>query len=216
MWRRNRLLLLLVPLTGTCVLWATAGVLAVLTDQVAVGSNAFTTSASFCASPGGSTVTPAADTYVDQAAATTNYNTNTNLLVRSRSANRNARALIRFTLPTVPTNCTVSSATLQVYNATPSTGRTIDVYRAAAAWTTTTVNWNTQPATTGTAVGSLTTPAAGTQSWDVTAHVQAMYTTNNGFVLRDSAESFSATALQQTYRSVESATNKPQLVVNWS
>ncbi len=215
MWRRNRLLLLLVPLTGTCVLWATTGVLAVLTDQVAVGSNAFTTSANFCTSPGSSTVIATADTYVDQTAATTNYSTNTNLLVRSRTTNGNARALLQFTLPTVPANCAVSSATLQVYNATPTTGRTIDVYRAAAAFTASTVTWNTQPATTGTAVGSTTTATAGTQSWTVTAHVQAMYTTNNGFVLRDRTES-AATAQLQTYRSQNNATNKPQLVVNWS
>ena len=215
MWQRSRLQWMLVPLAGTGLALATVSVMAFFADAAPVGSNTFTT-ANWCGGPGSSTVTATADTWVDQAAPTAVNGTATTLSVQSRNSAAR-RSLVTFTLPTLPAGCSVTTANLRLYNQTPTSGRTIDVYRAAAAWVETTVNWNTQPATTGTAVGAVTTGTAGYQQWTVTAHVQAQYTTNRGFVIRDRTETGGST-LTQTYRSREHATTttRPELIVNWA
>lgn len=215
MWLRSRLQWMLVPLAGTGLALVTVGVLAVFADAAPVGSNTFTTAADWGCASGSSTVTATADTWVNQAAPTAVNGTATTMSVRSRTGQAR-RSLVTFTLPTLPAGCSVTAATLRLYNQTPAAGRTIDVYRAAAAWVETTVNWNTQPATTGTAVGVTTLATAGYQQWTVTAHVQAQYTTNYGFVVRDRTET-GGTTRTQTYRTHEHATTttRPKLIVNW-
>lgn len=209
---------LLVPVTSGCVAWATVSVLAVFTDSPAVGANAFTTGTWGCSSPGSQTVIASADAWLDEANPTANNGGTDPLNVQSRNANRNRRALVRFTLPSTPAGCIVTVATLRLYANSSTAGRTIDVYRAAATWNEGTVTWNTRPGTTGTAVGSASLGAAGWQQWTVTTHVIAQYTTNNGFVVRDSAESATPGQQQQVYRSREAGgtpNNRPELVVTF-
>ncbi len=214
MHRSNRLTWLLVPLAAASLMWASTGVLARFSDTAVVGGNTFTTAAAWC-TPGGSTLTATADTWNDQAAPTQQRGTDSSLFVMSRSAMSNRRSLVRFTLPTIPAGCTLTAGTLRLYNTSPSSGRIIDVYRANTAWVETTVTWSTQPATTGTAVGSTTVASAGYQQWTVTAQVLAHYTTNNGFLVRDRTESVAASP-QQNYLSRESGSNRPQLVLTWA
>lgn len=209
---------LLVPVTSGCVAWATVSVLAVFTDSPAVGANTFTTGTWGCSSPGSQTLVSSADAWVDEAAPTTNYGATNPLNVASRNAARNRRALVRFTLPTLPAGCSVTAGTLRLYANSSTGGRTIDVYRAAASWTEGTVTWNTRPATTGTAVGTGSLGAAGWQTWNVSAEMVALYGANNGFVVRDRTESASATLQQQVYRSREAGgtpNNRPELVVTF-
>jgi hypothetical protein len=211
---------LLVPITGGCVAWATVSVLAVFTDLAPVGANTFTTGTWGCSSPGSTTYVATADAWIDEATPTVSNGGTNPLNVQSRNGARNRRALVKFPLPaSVPAGCSVTAATLRLYANSSAASRTIDVYRAAAAWTEA-VTWNTRPGTTGTAVGSASLGGAGWQQWTVTAQVVAQFpaANNNGFVVRDRTESQSSTAQQQVYRSREATgtpNNRPELIVTF-
>jgi hypothetical protein len=157
------------------------------------------------------TVVAAADTWVNEQSSKTNYSTSASLTVQARNS-QNARTLLHFTLPTTPAGCTLTSATLRLNNTSAATGRTVQVFRAGAAWTDSAVTWATMPAPAGTAVDAAA--AVGWMQWTVTAHVQAMYTgSNNGFIVRDSSETGN-TIFTQSFDSMD-GTNKPQLVLQW-
>ena len=47
---------------------------------------------------------------------------------RSRNGNRNRRAFVRFTLPAIPSGCSVAYAKLRLYDSAPIAGRTINVH----------------------------------------------------------------------------------------
>lgn len=210
---RSRLAWLLVPMAGTCLAWATTSVLALFTDAAPVGANAFSTAADWdCVSPGTSTLTASADTWIDEGASSQNKGSDPTLSVRSATLGGNRRALVRFSLPELPGGCAVTAANLRIHNGSPSNGRTIDVYRSAAPWVENTATWNTRPGTTGTAASG-TVGGTGYQQWTVTSAVQTQYVTNNGFVVRDRSEG-ALLAAAQGYASRESA-NPPQLVLSW-
>jgi hypothetical protein len=192
---------------------------AAFTAQTADTGNSVTAAASFCATPGGSTVGASADTTGYQQNGNTGYGTSVDVGAGSGSG-ANGRVLVKFTLPALGANCVVTAATLRLYAHTPQAGRTIDVYRvdpAAPAWSEATTTWNNQPATTGTAVGVASVASAGWQQWTVTSMVATMYAgTNSGFLLRDRTEG-SAPAYWQLYAARENGTaaNRPQLVLTW-
>jgi len=176
--------------------------------------NDFQAATSFCVSPGTVTVTSDADTYVASATPTTNYGTQADLWVGSSVNSGNARALVAFPMPAVPANCTVTSATLRLNAVYTGGARTIQVTRAATAWTQTGATWNVQPTSTGTAV--TTTSALGWNSWTVTALVQAIYSGSDfGFIVRDQTESAPGAGFFQQYQSFESATD-PELLVTFA
>jgi hypothetical protein len=166
-----------------------------------------------CSSPGTQTVTSTADSLVAEATPTTNYGTDpTNFGIRSLLGG-NARSLIRFDLPSVPSNCSVTAATLRGYASSAATGRTLEAIRLAAAWTELGVNWTNQPGTTGAAATK--SSIVGWVEWDVVSQVQAMYSgTNNGFLIRDAAEN--AVSAQDQSMHPRENTNDPQLVVTFA
>jgi hypothetical protein len=173
--------------------------------------NSFAAAASFCS---GSTQTASAeaDSWVDQLLPVLNHGSDTSLSVEALTLS-NRRALVRFTLPSIPKHCAVTTATLRLYATAATNGRTLQAYRAAASWTESTVNWSNQPATTGTAA----TAASGTgyRDWAVTTQVQAMYSgSNTGFIVKDSNEA-SPQPRTQTFSSREAASNRPQLVITF-
>ncbi|MGQ0805173.1 MAG: DNRLRE domain-containing protein [Actinomycetota bacterium] len=175
--------------------------------------NSFQAATSFCVAPGTVTVTSDTDSYVASATPTTNYGSAPDLWVGSSVNFGNARALVAFPMPAMPANCTVTSATLRVNSVFSSGARTIQVFRAAATWSGTTVTWNTQPATTGTA--ATTTAAVGWNTWTVTSQVQAIYSGSDfGFILRDQTESAAGDGFWQQYQSLNSTTD-PELLVTF-
>jgi hypothetical protein len=192
---------------------------AAFTTQTGDTGNQASTAATFCTSPGSTTVGASADTTVYLANRTTPYGTNTDVGVGS-SSGADGRVLVKFSLPVLPTRCTVTAATLRLYAHDPDAGRTTDVYRvdpAAPAWSEATTHWDNQPATTVPAVSNASLASAGWQQWTVTSMVASFYAgTNSGFLLRDGTEG-SGTAYWQLYRAREHGTvaNRPQLVVTW-
>lgn len=173
--------------------------------------NTFEASTDFCTAPGTQFVVANADSYVYQGSPNTNYGTDTSLYVLS-SPNANVRTLVRFALPVKPAGCSMT-AILALYSTNSTSGRTIQAYRAATAWTETGVTWNNQPAATGTPA-TLASGTTGWQTWSVTTLVQEQYSIgNNGFVLRDSVED-GPNAFQQ-WRTRTHSSTPPILVVTF-
>ena len=188
------------------------------TGSTANGGNSVASAGDFCTAPGTVTLTSDGDSWVNEAAGNDNHVNDLQVYVRSSSAG-DRRTWIRFVLPTRPTGCVLSGATLNFYARTPTAGRWIDVYRgdpAGPQWTSSSITWATQPAHIGTAVGHSTGSSAGWVNWNVLDHVRAQYTNgNNGFVLRDRTEN-SPGAVDQLYDDRQNGATSPSLVLTWS
>jgi hypothetical protein len=182
-------------------------------------SNSFQTASSFCASPGEQVLSASRDSYVDSLSASSNFGTGTQLFARSAQVLvlSQRRTVIGFTLPAVPTNCTLTAASLRLFATNPASGRTIDVFGLNGSWTETGVTWNNVPGTTGSAVSSASLASPGYQSWNVLTAVQAMYSgTNNGFLVKDTQDS-AVLSVTQIYQSREGTPNTqdPELRVTF-
>jgi large repetitive protein len=196
--------------TGLAGTLTVQGTRAAFSDTTSNPGNTFQAASSFCVGGGTQTVIATQDSRVHEDLADTNFGGSADLRVRTYWA-VDRRTLVSFPLPAVPANCTLASATLRLFASSAEGDRTIDAYRAASAWSENTVTWNNRPLRTGSAVGSPS--SSGWIQWDVTAHVAAMYSGSNfGFILRDRNEA-SSSAQQQTYRSTEAFTSRPELVV---
>jgi hypothetical protein len=170
----------------------------------------------------GSTVTLGAnaDSWVLQSSATSNYGGDSVIKVDTK-AGSNARSLVRFALPPMPSGCQVTSATLRLYAGSYKEGRTLQAIAleaplnaSEAPWNESSLTWNNQPETTGSAATAAS--QGGYVAWGVTQQVAGMYppTNNNGFVIRDASES--GEGLEQGFHSRENGTdNPPQLVVTF-
>jgi hypothetical protein len=155
------------------------------------------------------------DSWVLQSSASSNFGTDSVLKVDSKSGNSNARALVRFALPAVPTGCQVTGATLRLYSPSYAGGRTLRALRLNSSWTEGAVNWSNQPSTTGAAATAPSRTSPGHVAWTVTSQVQAMYSgTNHGFQIRDATEG--GAGFEQNFHSREKAPdNPPQLVITF-
>lgn len=194
--------------------WGTGMTLGALSDTTQNAGNTFTAAASFCSSPGNQNVGADADAALIQQAPGMNFGTFPIFHVQSHSGSRNRRGVLHFPLPAIPANCTLTAATLRLNATSAAVGRTLDVYRLAAAWTETSITWTNQPTTTGAA--SSAPSASGWVQWDVLAQVQAMYSgANNGFLVRDRYENAGSARLQ-VFRTREDTTNIPELVLTFA
>jgi large repetitive protein len=176
---------------------------------------AFKNTGGGCSLPGPQTVQASADAWLDEAAPNSNFGPDTVLKVTSKGPSNDTRAVLKFNLPTIPSDCSVVGATLRLNNQSPVSGRAIEVLRIDpndAAWTENGVDWTNQPATTGSAATATTPASAGWMQWDVTSQVQAMYSsTNGGFKVMDQIED--GAGFEQQFGSREAGTNRPELVV---
>lgn len=158
------------------------------------------------------TAIAAADSWIGQNGPSVNHGTEATLKVRSKWY-ANARALVRFTLPTIPAGCQVSSAKLRLFATSATPGRTLRVQALTSPWNETTVTWRDQPGTT--AYAATATSGPGWVEWTVTTQVNAMYSgANNGLRVRDAAED--STGAEQNFASRDSGTSKPQLTVTFA
>ncbi len=178
--------------------------------------NSLDAAASFCTSPGSTTVYSTADAWVDQGRPNRNLGRNRNVQVQATSGGSGdaRRAFVRFSLPSIPSDCTLTSATLRLNANVTTSGRTIAVYRNSGSWAEGSLTWNNMPGYTGTAVTTAAT--AGWTEWAVTDHVSAMYSgTDNGFLIMDHYETDSGSNMErQRYRAREGSPD-PQLVITW-
>lgn len=205
--------------------------LAVLTTGVAVAATLGVSSTKLTTSTGATSIAPAtctlntssADSYAAQDAATTNFGTDTEVHVTSRSGSQNRRAFVRFNLSScsIPSNSLITLASLKLFlSSAPSANRTHDVHLVTGAWTETGLTWNNQPTVAGSATASFATGTTDNVrlTANVTSDVQAFVdgTTNNGWRVKDQVES-SATERRARYRAREIATasERPILEVTY-
>jgi parallel beta-helix repeat protein len=154
-----------------------------------------------------------ADAWINQGSPSDNKGSDSTLKVMSKSGSNNNRVLVRFALPvTIPQGCVVQSATLRMFAASSSSGRTLQALQVSGTWSENSVTWSNQPSTTGTA--ATTTSGSGYRQWNVTTQVQSMMTSgvNNGFLIRDAVENQDR---EQQFNSREKGQNMPQLVVTF-
>ena len=168
-----------------------------------------------CATPGPAAEALAeADTYLNEAAPTTNFGTATDMNVRSQIAG-NQRLLMDFTLPAIPGGCAPVTGQMRAYTNTGGTGRTLELYGAASSWTEGGATWATQPATAGAPVA---TQSANTtlHPWNLTStFLAALYAADHGLVVKDSAEG-NGTAVTQIFDTREkSGGTPPRLIVTF-
>jgi large repetitive protein len=156
-----------------------------------------------------------ADAWIDQAGPTANKGSDPTIKVNSKGPAHNTRGLVRFSLPAVPTGCSIQSATLRLHaSAVSLTERTIEALQVADAWSEGGVSWSNQPTTTGEAATTATGTGAGYREWNVSSHVQAMYAgANHGFLIRDAGENYAGA--EQLFNSRENALERPQLIVRF-
>jgi serine/threonine protein kinase len=160
------------------------------------------------------TISASADTWIDQNSEGNNFGSDAILKVRSQGDNDNFRALVHFALPSVPQGCVVQYATLSLYAASWTDGRTLEAIRVSDAWSEDSVTWSSQPATSEDT--ATTGSGSGYKLWDVTSMVQAMYSmdTEHGFLIRDAAEG--GDGAEQQYHSKEKGENPPRLVITYA
>jgi hypothetical protein len=181
--------------------------------------NQITTATSFCTSPGTTTITADADSFVDQANPTAFSGGTATFLIVTPQAGAVRRTFVRFpTLPTIPASCALTTATLRIFSESQTAGRTLGAYRAdptAPQWTEAALTWNNQPAAVGTPATAVMPNTDQYVVWTVTTLVRDMYSAgDNGFAVRDQDETGGGAWQQFNSRTV--ATNKPQLVVAWA
>jgi subtilisin-like proprotein convertase family protein len=173
-------------------------------------THAWTIEAPSCGSP--VTLSATADSWIDQSSPSNNNGSDSVLKVQGKSS-ANMRALVRFTLPPLTPGCSVQSATLTMFAASFTSGRTLNALRISGSWAESTVTWSTQPATAGTA--ATTTSGSDNRQWTVTAQVQEMYDAgqSQGFLIRDASET--GGGFEQQFRSREAGETPPTLTVSF-
>jgi len=174
------------------------------------------------------TVTPSADSYVDQATLQqgSNFGGVTPLQVESSQTlaliPTNKRSFVKFDLSScsIPAVAAVQSATLSVYLSTaPNQNRTWNIDRVTGAWTEGAITWSNQPASTSSTSVTTGTTSNVTLQATVTSDVQSFVSgsqTNNGWRFSDSVEN-SSTVRNGQFKSREGSppAQRPTLVVNY-
>lgn len=144
--------------------------------------------------------TEALDTYINEGAATTNYESATTLECTYWSASGRAFTLIKWDLSSLPAGCTITSATLTFTRSTADLAIDTAIYRVLVDWhvaeatwnkasTTPDVSWNTagalgsgsDHAVAATDTFAITDPTPATVALDVTADVQAFVDGTNNY-----------------------------------
>ncbi|HZB32903.1 MAG TPA: DNRLRE domain-containing protein, partial [Streptosporangiaceae bacterium] len=144
------------------------------------------------------------DSWVSQSAASSNFGNDSILTVASQSGG-NERALVHFDLPPIPPGCKLISATLRLWSASATEGRTLEARRVASDWNELSVAWSNQPATAGPA--ATTQSGLGTREWDVLEQTLDMYDHgDHGFLIRDGVENGSG---EQSFHSGEKGPEHP-------
>jgi serine protease AprX len=163
--------------------------------------------------PAPMTLTASADAWIDENSTSNNFGADSIMKVRSQGPRDNFRTLIRFALPLLPQGCQVQGATLTLFNASSTSGRTIHVLRVAGAWAEGNVTWNNQPATTGSPIAAAS--QYGSMMWGVTDLVRGMYDSDllHGFLIRDAIEG--AGGAEQSFHSREKGETPPALTITF-
>ena len=224
-WRRPRRRWFLAIVAASLLLGGGVG----LAASFGITSSDLTTSTIVATVPISTcTLTPSADSYVDQATLQqgSNFGGATPLQVESSRTlglvSTNKRSFVKFDLSScsIPAVAAVQSATLSVFlSSAPNQNRTWNVNRVTGSWTEGGITWSNQPASTGSTSVATGTTSNVTLQATVTSDVQSFVSgsqTNNGWRFSDSVED-SATVRNGQFPSREfgTASQRPSLVINY-
>jgi uncharacterized repeat protein (TIGR01451 family) len=162
---------------------------------------------------GSYTVTADRDSWINEASINQNNGAATTLRATANNGNAaRTRPVIGFTLPSIPSNETITGATLKLFVTTTGT-KVVTINRLTASWVESTVTWsNFNTNFNAAAEASFTPSAAGALSVDVTSLVQGWQAgtfANNGLGLIGAAGSGAIFASSEATTSA----NRPQLVI---
>ncbi|MEA3039217.1 MAG: trimeric autotransporter adhesin [Sphingomonadales bacterium] len=162
---------------------------------------------------GSYTVTADRDSWINEASGSQNNGSATTLRATANNGNAaRTRAVIGFTLPSIPSNETITGATLKLFVTTTGT-KVVTVNRLTASWAESTVTWTNFNANFNAAAEASFTPSAGgALSVDVTSLVQGW---QNGTLTNDGLGLIGAAGSNAIFASREATTtaNRPQLVI---
>ncbi len=159
------------------------------------------------------TVNANSDAWLEQNSPGNNKGSDSILKVKAQGSNDNFRALVNFAFPALPNGCVVQSATLRIFAASATGGRTIQAFRLGSSWSEGGVTWSNQPGTAGGPAS--TSSGTGYRQWNVTSQVQGMYDSGSmtGFLVRDSNES--GGGAEQQFHAREKGESPPQIVIQF-
>ncbi|WP_243292303.1 DNRLRE domain-containing protein [Bacillus sp. FJAT-47783] len=128
------------------------------------------------------------------------------------------RALIKFVLPSLPSDSKISSATFNAYQAKQDTSTvSIDLFRITSDWQTSTTTWNSQPSIGGSPESTTTDNAVDAYwQWDITQLAKNWYNgdqANYGMMLKQQNETSSA---YRSFNTVNSGNNTPRITINYT
>ncbi|MHB1316829.1 MAG: DNRLRE domain-containing protein, partial [Minisyncoccota bacterium] len=171
------------------------------------------------------------DTYVNEYNQDENYGFNNDFRVRSKSTGDNQRALVQFTIPSLPTGTVIQSAKIKLYmyeQASSDINRTYNAYRSLSSWVegnggsdnnpVNEVRWDNKPtASSSISASAVVTPGNNKFiEWNVTSDVKSFVdgsATNNGWIITDSSESSPGGGYQAKFRSKEYGTSNERPVL---
>ena len=167
----------------------------------------------------------AADAYVDETLASSNFGSAATLDVKASLLLLRRYAFIRFDLSScsIPAGANVQSATLSlVLVGAPTSSRTYTLARVTAAWTESGINWNNQPAVDATPSLTFAVGTTGnvTYNLSVARDVQDFLSgavTNNGWRIVDFDSISGTLSFAGQFGSSENGTtaNRPQLRITY-
>lgn len=169
------------------------------------------------------TLSPEADTYVQNGTPQTNYGTAASILVRAPETNGTLTryGYFQFDLATLPAG-TITAARLEVFGQhdTQTAPLAIETLGGTntAKWSETQVTWNNAFVSTGVdpygvALSQATVGAAATYQWDVTAFVNSRRIIGHATI---ALRSVVADPVRFTFNSREATTNRPRLVITYT
>ena len=170
------------------------------------------------------TLSPMADTYLNQGSAGSNYGTDTQLWTDPWTGGNAKRSLIRFDLSGIPAGADITSAQLNLLEAdTQGTTRTVAIHRITQDWTENTATWaNASSDYDAGSTDSVSVFWSGLPTWDtwnVLADVQDSVDgvqTDYGWLLKDTAEGTSQFRWQFHAREAITSGNRPFLEVTYT
>lgn len=177
------------------------------------------------------------DGKINKSSTTTNFGSDTTMeLNRNGAGTATRRVLVKFDLSSIPSNATLTSATLKLFQSGSASGLSgvqMDLHRLTRGWTENQFTWNKSDNSTnwttaggdfaGTATASVTPSSSGSNGtqhdFTVTTDVASFVAgtdTNYGWVLKFNNESTSG--VMPTFHTLESSTSgsRPQLTVTYT
>jgi len=156
------------------------------------------------------------DNFVASSFPDSTFSSNTYMHTGYNSYFGTTRALLRFYLPSLPSDSVIDSATFNAYQ-TRNDGQlvSVDLHRITSDWPSS-ITWNTQPATVSTKESTVTSSSYNDYwSWDITKLAKDWYNgvqANYGLTLKQQNET---TSPYRTFTSVNNGNNTPRLSVNY-